>query len=94
MKVETASNLPKISLDALAAIKKGVQEKHSISYLENLGISQRLINLLESHGIRDLEQLMFHKKENLLSIPNFGKKQLFILFDALSKYHELEKEYI
>lgn len=86
--------LPKISLEALAAIRKGVEEKHSISNLEHLGISQRLINLLETHGIRNLEQLMFHKKETLLSIPNFGNRQLHILFNALSKYDELNREYI
>jgi DNA-directed RNA polymerase alpha subunit len=73
--------------------QKGVEEKHSISNLENLGVKQRLINLLESHKISNLEQLMFHKKETLLSIPNFGKRQLFVLFEALSKYNELENEY-
>ncbi len=83
-------SLPNISNKALIAIKKGVDEKHSISNLENLGASQRLINLLEHNGISDLEKLMLQKKEDLLSIPNFGEKQLFILFSALSKYNELE----
>jgi DNA-directed RNA polymerase alpha subunit len=94
MKTSSVSDkLPTISIEALAAIKKGVEEKHSISNLENLGVKQRLINLLESHKISNLEQLMFHKKETLLSIPNFGKRQLFVLFEALSKYNELENEY-
>lgn len=83
-------SLPKISNEALISIKKGVDEKHSISNLENLGASQRLINLLEYNGISDLGKLMLQKKEDLLSIPNFGEKQLFILFSALSRYGELE----
>lgn len=87
--MKTAS-LPEISSCALLAIKKGVEEKHSISNLENLGISQRLINLLEQNEICDLEKLMSLKKEDLLSISNFGEKQLYILFNALSKYNELE----
>lgn len=87
-------SLPSISNSALIAIKKGVDEKHSVSNLENLGASQRLINLLEYNGISDLEKLMLQKKEDLLSIPNFGEKQLFILFSALSKYSELETRMI
>jgi len=78
----------------LEAIRKGVQENHSVSNLEQLGVSQRLINLLESNGIRDLSVLLTHQKENLLSIPNFGKRQLFILFSALARYNELDSEYV
>lgn len=86
-------NLPKISNSALEAIKRGVEEKHSVTNLELLGVNQRLINLLESIGVEDLRQLMQVKKETLLEIPNFGKKQLFILFEALSKYDTLKAEY-
>jgi DNA-directed RNA polymerase alpha subunit len=94
MKEKKEKQLPQISKTALEAIKKGVEEKHSVSNLEELGVSQRLINLLESNGIRDLSVLMTHRKENLLSIPNFGKRQLFVLFSALSRYDELDSEYV
>lgn len=87
---KNTAELPEISSDSLVAIKKGVEDKHNISNLENLGASQRLINLLENNGIENLEQLMLKKKEELLSIPNFGEKQLFVLFNSLSKYHELD----
>lgn len=60
---EKPYTLPQISKEALVAIKKGVEEKHSVSNLEELGVSQRLINLLESNGIRDLSVLMTHKKK-------------------------------
>lgn len=86
--------LPAIPKEALEAIRKGVQEKHSVSNLEQLGVSQRLINLLETNGIRDLSVLLTHQRETLLSIPNFGKRQLFILFSALSRYNELDSEYV
>jgi DNA-directed RNA polymerase alpha subunit len=84
------NSLPKISAKALSSIRKGVEEKHSVSNLENLGASQRLINLLEHNGVSNLEQLMFKRREDLLSIPNFGEKQLLVLFTALSKYDEIE----
>lgn len=81
--------LPKISNDALIAIRTGVEQKHSISNLEKLGIKQRLLNLLESSNITDLSKLMNFKKEDLLKLPNFGEKQLIMLFEGLSNYHNL-----
>lgn len=86
------SKLAKITPKALDAIKKGVEENHSVSNLEQLGISQRLINLLESNKISNIKELMFIKKEDLVSIPNFGEKQLSVLFEALSNYHLLQIE--
>ena len=88
MKMKPAG-FSKISAEALDAIRIGVEEKHSITNLEQLGLRQRLINLLESHGITDLSHLMYKKKEELLKLPNFGEKQLFTLFECLSKYHTL-----
>jgi DNA-directed RNA polymerase alpha subunit len=82
-------DLPKISQEALLAIEIGVRQKHSISNLERLGIKQRLINLLESNGINDLNKLLHVKKEDLLKLPNFGEKQLQMLFEGLSNYHTL-----
>jgi DNA-directed RNA polymerase alpha subunit len=90
MKTKLFSKLPKISTDALESIKNGIEENRSISDLEQLGVSQRLINLLESNGISKLEDLMNKKKEELISMPNFGEKQLEILFKALSNYHYID----
>ena len=89
MKTKCFNTLPKISNDALGAIKIGVKENHSISNLEQLGVKQRLINLLELNGVTDLGHLLSLKKEALLSFPNFGEKQLFSIFEALSKYHTI-----
>lgn len=87
---KTFSKLPQPTGMALEAIKKAVQEKHSISNLEQLGITQRLINLLESFGVTNLEELMTKSKMELVAIPNFGEKQLYLLFSALSRYNEIE----
>ena len=81
--------LPKISDKAIAAIRIGVEKKHSISNLEKLGVKQRLLNLLEANKITDLNKLMSLKKEDLLNLPNFGEKQLHVLFEGLSNYHTL-----
>jgi len=89
MKTKCFNSLPEISNEALEAIKIGVEENHSISNLEQLGVKQRLINLLESNGITNLGHLLAQKKETLLSFSNFGEKQLVSIFEALSKYNTI-----
>lgn len=86
--IKKIAKLPSPKGKALEALVNGVAQRHSISNLEQLGVSQRLINLLESQDINNLEDLLLKRKEDLLSIPNFGEKQLFVLFNALSKYDE------
>lgn len=87
---ELLSKLPEIGQKAQQAIAVGVREGHHVSRLEELGVSQRLLNLFEEHGIEDLGDLMKLNKTDLLSFTNFGEKQLLILFEALSKYHLLD----
>lgn len=82
-------SLPNISPESLNALKKGVDENHQVAYLSELGVSQKVINLLDSVGICSLEQLLKCEKEKLLAIPNFGEKQLSVLFEALSNYESL-----
>jgi DNA-directed RNA polymerase alpha subunit len=88
----TSQPLPVVGEEAVIAIARGIAKKHEISCLERLGISQRLLNLLESEGIKTLETLMHTKKADLLRCKNFGEKQLHILLDALSRYHTLRPE--
>ena len=82
-----------ISTEAERAIRIAVRELHPISNLEQLGVSQRLINLLQTNGINNMKDLILKKKEDLLKIGHFGKRQLEILFDAFSKYHMVENSY-
>ena len=81
--------LPVISPKARLALTVGVTKKHSICLLEELGATQRMLNLFEKHGISTLEELLNNRPDRLLALPNFGEKQLILLFDCLSKYHEL-----
>lgn len=82
--------LPEIGKEALKAIRVGVEEQHPICCMEQLGVGQRLINLLEGEGITTLDSLMQKRKEELLKFKNFGDKQLQTLFTALARYHMLE----
>lgn len=82
-------NLASISDEALDALTKAAEENHPISNLEELGVNQRMINLLQLNGINDMNELMNKSRDQLMSIQNFGEKQLFVLFEAMSKYHSL-----
>lgn len=82
--------LPEIGIEAARAISRAVGEKAPVSNLEMVGIGQRMINLLHSNKIYDMEDLMNKRREELLSLNNFGMRQLQILFSALSKYHTIE----
>lgn len=84
------NNLPQIGKEALQAIHVGVEERHPICCMEQLGVGQRLINLLEGEGVTTLHDLMQKRREDLLSYKNFGEKQLHTLFTALAHYHKLE----
>lgn len=81
--------LPLIQDEAAQAISQAVKERHPVSNLEELGIGQRMINLFQSNGIHDMHDLMHKKKQELMKMQNFGEKQLFALFEALSKYHNI-----
>lgn len=83
--------LAKISESALDAISVAVKEEHPVSMLEQLGVNQRLINLLHLNGIENMKDLLYKSKEDLLNLQNFGVRQLQVLFDAISKYNLIEE---
>ena len=82
--------LPEIGKKAREALAEAAYRKDPVSNLEELGIGQRMINLLNDNQIQTLGDLMNRRCEELLSIPNFGERQLYKLFSALSNYHLLE----
>jgi DNA-directed RNA polymerase alpha subunit len=82
--------LAEISKEADEALRIAALERHPVSNLEQIGISQRVINLLQSNGINDMLDLLSIKKESLLKFQNFGPRQLQMLFEAMSKYHLVE----
>lgn len=80
----------KIPKEAMIAISDAVKEKHSIFCLEQLGVSQRVINILYDNGIRSVADLVEKSPDQLLSISNFGKSHLKAVLGSLSKYHTIE----
>lgn len=82
--------LPEIGQKARIALAEAAERRDPISTLEELGISQRMINLFNDNKIHNIKDLMNRKQEELLSLSNFGERQLHRLFSALSNYHLLE----
>lgn len=76
-----------ISDDTKVALSEAIIEKHSVSNLEQVGVSQRLINLLQANGINSMEDLLNKEKSDLLKIQHFGAKQLEAVLRAISMYH-------
>jgi len=79
--------LATIPNEATRALRESAADRHPVSNLEQLGVSQRLINLLQMNRINEMEDLLLKSKKELLALNNFGERQLQILFEALSKYH-------
>jgi DNA-directed RNA polymerase alpha subunit len=80
-----------MSQEAERAISEAVRNKHPVSNLEQLGVGQRMINLLHDNRIYDMEDLLNKRKEDLLSLPNFGEKQLEKIMAALCNYHLVDE---
>jgi len=79
-----------ISQEARLALSAAVAEKHSVSNLEQVGVSQRLINLLQSNGINTIGDLLHKERSELMKIQNFGIKQMESVLKAISMYHMVE----
>jgi DNA-directed RNA polymerase alpha subunit len=79
-----------IGSDAARALEAAAKRGDPVSNLEQLGVGQRIINILHENKVYDMEDLLGKRREDLLGMNNFGTKQLGILFSALSKYHLVE----
>lgn len=82
--------LPEIGEKARIAIGEAMDRKDPVSNLEELGIGQRMINLLHENKVHNMDDLIKKRPNDLLEMANFGEKQLYKLFVALSNYHLLE----
>lgn len=51
--------------------------------MAEIGLSVRTTNCLEERGVRTVEDLLNCKRDDLLSISNFGEKTLEEVFKAL-----------
>lgn len=79
-----------ISAEAMEAICTAADEKHSVFCLEQLGVPQRVINLLYDSGIRNMCELMSKSPEQLMAVQNFGRAHMDSIMRALSRYHKIE----
>lgn len=79
----------KLNPQALAAIQDGITRGDGLAEMEDIGLSQRTINILENHGILTLEDLMFTSLGDLASIPHIGVTAINQLLDCLNKYYIL-----
>lgn len=81
---------PKVPKEAFAALSVAVAEDHSVFCLEQLGVPQRVINLLYDSGIKSVADLLSKSPDKILAIPNLGRSQLRTVLNALSKYNTIE----
>ena len=79
--------------EARIAISNGIERDDAVAELEFLGLPVRTINILEESrlGITHLRELMSHRPEDLLAIPNFGDHGFCELMNCLSRYHHLDE---
>ncbi|NBT57387.1 hypothetical protein EBT16_01240 [bacterium] len=81
-----------ISEETKVALSTAIAEKHSISNLEQVGVSQRLINLLQTNGINSMEDLLNKERSDLMKIQHFGVKQMEAVLRAISMYHTVDDQ--
>lgn len=82
--------MTQIGQEAAKALELAAKRGDPVSNLEHLGVGQRIINILHENRVYDMEDLLGKRREDLLAMNNFGKRQLDMLFSALSKYHLAE----
>ena len=83
---------PHIPLVARKAIRAGVARGDSLARLERLGLSTRILSVLEEspYTIISLEDLIRRRRSELASLDNLGAASISEIFACLSRYHELD----
>ncbi len=87
-----ALNLPDIPAVARQAIARGTQRDEPVAKLAQVGLSQRIIGLLEAseYEILTLRDLLQRSPEELMKLGNLGEKSILEIFHCLARYHEME----
>jgi DNA-directed RNA polymerase alpha subunit len=82
-----------ISKEAKDAILRGVSKGDTIVKLQLLGVSLRVINILEESEFQiiKLEDLLSKSRQEISSIPNMAEKSVKKIYKALSRYDEIER---
>lgn len=64
----------------------GISFKRDTLYFEELGLSTRAVNSLESHGIKSIYELSNITKADLLEISDLGTKTINEIIEMMKKY--------
>jgi len=75
----------RIPLSAAEEASRTMEERLNMSTAE-IGLTVRTTNCLEERGIFTVADLLHTKREDLLSISNFGEKTLEEVYKALEKF--------
>ncbi len=75
----------RIPLNQAELTNQGMQERLQMSTAE-IGLAVRTTNCLEERGIFTVDDLLNCKREDLLSISNFGEKTLDEVYSALERF--------
>jgi RNA polymerase sigma factor (sigma-70 family) len=83
--------LPKIPPKARRAIVHGIKRDDPVAKLARLGLTQRIIRLLEDseYQIISLRDLIKRRPEELMQLGNLGEKSVVAIVQCLARYQEL-----
>ncbi len=86
--------LPRIPIKARRAIARGIQRDDPVAKLAKLGLTQRVIRLLEDSEfeIIRLRDLIKRRPEELMQLGNLGEKSVVSIVQCLARYQELDQE--
>lgn len=76
--------MTRIPLNQAMLANEGMKDKLEMSTAE-IGLAVRTTNCLEERGIFTVHDLLHCRREDLLSISNFGEKTLEEVYSALEK---------
>ena len=82
-----------ISTEVRRAICRGVERGDCLGELEVIGLSTRIISMLEhsKFNIITLEELLIHREDQLLTIHSFGATTIDSIFNCLADYDKFEE---
>ena len=77
--------MSRIPLNQVELANQGLKDRLEMSTAE-IGLAVRTTNCLEERGVFTVDDLLNCKREDLLSISNFGEKTLEEVYIALEKF--------
>ncbi len=75
------------SINEVLELKRWIADFHApilCGSIEDIGLDFRTTACLKAEGIQTIEQLIAYTENDLLKTPNFGRKSLSLLKDALA----------